>query len=156
MNTIETYYSRNRELILQKRKEYYQKKKEKLYAQHIEWRKANPERMMEYRKTWQKRHPSWDMYHNAKRRAKDFGVPFDITFRDIDIPTHCPVLGIELISGRGTKKSSDNSPSLDRIIPEKGYVVGNICVISSRANRFKQEMTVEDLRKVLTYIEDRS
>jgi hypothetical protein len=43
----------------------------------------------------------------------------------------------------------DNSPSLDRIVPEKGYVAGNIRVISQRANRIKSNATVEELRAVL-------
>ena len=43
----------------------------------------------------------------------------------------------------------DNSPNLDRIFPKKGYVPGNVRVISQRANRIKSDATVEEMRAVL-------
>jgi len=53
------------------------------------------------------------------------------------VPEFCPVLGIKIVPGRQGKgkATEDNSPSLDKFIPEKGYVPGNIAVISWRANR---------------------
>ena len=61
----------------------------------------------------------------------------------------CPVLGIPLVIGEGA--CSDNSPSIDRIIPELGYVKGNIKVISRRANRIKNDATPDELFKVWQY-----
>lgn len=58
----------------------------------------------------------------------------------------CPVLGIPIFSGRG--KQIDNSPNLDRIVPEKGYVPGNVRVISAKANRIKSNATAEELKLV--------
>lgn len=78
-------------------------------------------------------------------------LPFDITFKDILIPEICPVLGIELIAGGGA--GSDNTPSLDRIIPEKGYVKGNVRIISMRANRIKDNGTAEEHRRIADYID---
>jgi len=82
----------------------------------------------------------------AKTRAKKNGIPFDLKAEDITVPTHCPVLGIPL--SRGTKGFHESSPSLDRIIPEKGYVKGNVIVVSFKANRMKQNATVEELGKL--------
>ena len=93
------------------------------------------------------------MYYNAKKRAKDKGVPFEITREDIVVPTHCPILGIKLERGIGARNYVDTSPSLDRIVPEKGYVVGNIAVISMRANRIKNDATTDELRSVLAFVE---
>ena len=50
-----------------------------------------------------------------------------ITINDLVFPERCPVLNIPLLS---TGKRTDNSPSLDRIIPSLGYVPGNVKVIS--------------------------
>ena len=59
------------------------------------------------------------LWSGAKRRARDAGLPFDIDWRDIHIPETCPLLEIPIVSGSTT---TDNSPSIDRIIPSKGYV----------------------------------
>ena len=95
----------------------------------------------------------YKLYQAAKTRAKRDGLPFDITYQDVIIPAHCPVLGIELEPCVGTHGPSDNSPSIDKIIPELGYVKGNIQVISFRANTIKRDATAEELRKVLQYVE---
>lgn len=91
------------------------------------------------------------MFRNAQRRAKKQNIPFDINIDDIIMPDVCPILGIPLI--KGTNKLIPNSPSLDRIIPEKGYVKGNVCVISHKANTIKSYLTKELLLNILKYIE---
>jgi hypothetical protein len=45
-------------------------------------------------------------------------------------------------------RRSGSSPSLDRIIPERGYVPGNIRVISDRANRLKGGRNLNELRRL--------
>ena len=45
----------------------------------------------------------------------------------------------------GTKGQSRMNPSLDRLVNEVGYLAGNICVLSQRANRAKGEMTFEEV-----------
>lgn len=55
------------------------------------------------------------------------------------------MFGIPLRVNVGRRGPSDNSPTLDRIIPRKGYVRGNIIVISFFANRVKNNATVEQL-----------
>jgi hypothetical protein len=47
---------------------------------------------------------------------------------------------------------SDGSPSLDRIDPKKGYVKGNVAVISYKANRIKQDATPEELEAVASWL----
>lgn len=91
------------------------------------------------------------LYFNAKRRAKKKQVPFDITKDDIDIPEYCPVLGINIEVNNSYAKAS--SPTIDRIIPQKGYVKGNIKVISYRANTIKNDATIDELKKIIDYLE---
>lgn len=85
---------------------------------------------------------------NAKSRAKKENLPFNLTIDDVVIPEHCPVLGIPL--SRGGDK--DDSPSIDRIVPELGYVRGNIAVISYRANRIKNNATPDELRRIADWV----
>jgi len=43
------------------------------------------------------------------------------------------------------------APSLDKIIPNKGYIRGNIVVISDIVNRLKSDASIEDLKKILNF-----
>lgn len=97
------------------------------------------------------------MLNNARRRAKAFGLEFGITVADICIPTHCPILGIPLVTaaGCGIGKNQDNSPSLDRIDNSQGYTKSNVHVISWRANRLKGNATLDELRRLYEYFEGR-
>lgn len=91
-----------------------------------------------------------------KTFASKHGVPFNLTLDDIIIPTHCPVLGIPLEFGKmsTSTKWRENSPSLDRIIPDNGYVRGNVIVVSYRANRIKNDATVQELIAVSRFYEE--
>lgn len=86
----------------------------------------------------------------AKKRAKKHGLPFSITGANVIIPKECPVLGIPLDFSGG--KQTDASPTLDRIIPELGYVPGNVAVISLRANRIKSNASLTEIRKVARWM----
>lgn len=96
-------------------------------------------------------HPGFAMLHAARFRAKQAGVPCTIYYDDITVPDICPVLGIPLDGSH-----FDTRPSIDRVIPAKGYVPGNIKVISMRANRIKTDSTIEELEKVLQYYKENS
>lgn len=93
------------------------------------------------------------MMYLAIGRARKRGLEFSITESDISIPEFCPILGIPLSVGIG--KATANSPSLDRIDNTKGYVPGNVVVVSFKANTIKNNATVEELRKVLKFYEAR-
>jgi len=80
----------------------------------------------------------------AKIRARTKGIEFSITDEDIVIPDTCPYLGCKLttIQGQGI---IDSNVSLDRIDNNKGYIPGNVRVISNLANRMKLYATEEQL-----------
>lgn len=101
---------------------------------------------------WHRGNPQRSYCLAAKNRANKQGVPFDLEPEDIVFPDYCPVLGIRLRFTRGGR--TNNTPSIDRIIPEKGYVKGNIMVISWRANRLKNDATLEELKKLVEYMEN--
>lgn len=97
-------------------------------------------------------YPERKMLHRAKARAKKRNIIFDIIADDIIIPDNCPVLGIPIKVGE--KLFGNNSPSLDRIDPSKGYVRGNIVVMSYRANRIKNDSTLNELEKIVEWLRD--
>lgn len=90
-------------------------------------------------------------YRQKKHNTKRQGIPFTIKFSELEFPTHCPFLGIELnyfAEGR-----EDASISFDRIDPSKGYEAGNVIVCSWRANRIKSDATPEELRRIADYLD---
>ncbi|HUU89449.1 MAG TPA: hypothetical protein VMX17_17075 [Candidatus Glassbacteria bacterium] len=166
-NRSRNYAHENEHKKKQKAKEHYVLNKEKIKKQNKEWRAKNKKKLREYErsedrkikcKKWRDKTRSLDrlrfIWYAAKRRAKDKNIIFKISKQDIaDVyPSNgkCPMLGIELKIDNN--KSADNSPSLDRIVPKLGYIVGNIQVISYRANRIKNDATIEELEKILFFL----
>lgn len=137
----------------------------------LNWRKAHPEQVKATKNKWNAENrqkvredkqrwlakPENRIKHTlgqAKRRATKDGRDFDITIEDLlPLPTVCPVLGIELnYAGTKVRGFVDNSPSIDRIDSLKGYIKGNVQIISWRANRVKSDASVEELEAVIKYM----
>ena len=89
----------------------------------------------------------YKMLARAKSRAKKNNLPFNIELDDIVIPEKCPLLGIKIESTE--VRNSPNNPSLDKIIPEKGYIKGNVWVISNRANTLKNDASLQELQTLV-------
>jgi len=49
------------------------------------------------------------------------------------------------------RKTKSMTPSLDKIIPSKGCIKGNIVVISDIVNRLKSDASLEDLKKIINF-----
>jgi hypothetical protein len=95
-----------------------------------------------------------NMWWRAKKRAEKNGIEFDILKEDIIISQKCPVFGFDFVVGEG-KGPSDKSPSLDRIDNTKGYTKSNIQVISFKANKMKNDCTLEDVEMLLFFMKNR-
>jgi len=104
-----------------------------------------------YKRDQIRKHPERYLHHSARTRARRRGIPFDLSVNDIRIPENCPVLGVPLTINDGN--CGPNSPSLDRIVPDLGYVRGNVVVISHKANTIKSNATLDELRLVLRFLE---
>lgn len=94
-----------------------------------------------------------DMVAKARARAKNKNLPFDIdlTYVRSIVLSHCPVFNTPLEWSRRRSTASialPNSPSLDRIDPSKGYVKGNVWIISHRANQIKSNASHDELKLV--------
>ena len=94
----------------------------------------------------------YKMLARAKSRAKKNNLAFNIELDDIVIPERCPLLGIKIESTE--VRNSPNNPSLDKIIPEKGYTKDNVWVISNRANTLKNDATLTELKTLVENLEN--
>lgn len=156
---------RNRDKIREYAKDYYWKSpkhKENSNKATKAWYENNKEKALEKtsayyyankhkRKYWKSTSIPYLLLKSAKSRAKRKGLPFNLELTDIIIPEVCPILGIPLSNQRGSNKFLN--PSLDRIVPEKGYVKNNIAVISLRANMLKNDMSLDTAKKIVAYLE---
>ena len=89
------------------------------------------------------------LYKNIKSRCKRIGREFSIDLNDILIPEKCPVFGFDL--KREDRQTWMFAPSVDRIDSSKGYIKGNVTVVSRRANILKRDATLEELEKLFNY-----
>jgi len=131
-------------------KEYYRKNKEKFKQSFKERYKKLKENSEEYKKhlqagrNWRKLNLAQDMWFQARKRAIQNGLEFNLEVNDIIIPDVCPVFGIKL---ERLDKRHNGSPSLDRIDSSKGYIKGNVQWIHKDVNimknKFNQEYFIE-------------
>lgn len=94
---------------------------------------------------YRKSNPLKYMLNATKRRATHRGQEFNLDISDIIIPKICPLLGLAL-----DHLSPDLAchPSIDRYDNSKGYVKGNVWVISLRANILKNNATADELYRL--------
>jgi len=99
------------------------------------------------------------MIRNVKYSSKRRNLDFDLHYEDIKLPEYCPLLNIKLNYnnnknhkilnlGNDYDKLNFNDISratIDRIDNSKGYIKGNIIVLSRLANAMKNEANFEQL-----------
>jgi hypothetical protein len=107
---------------------------------------------------WKEKDPkkAWAIYATggAKTRTSISGVPFEITSEYIlsICPDVCPVFKTPFVF-IGNKKSTPESATIDRLDPTKGYTIGNIAIISMKANTIKNAFTSSDIFKVAEWLQ---
>lgn len=107
-----------------------------------------------WKTTYTERQPGRLLFDKARQRSKQRGITCTIALQDIDDvwPKDglCPVLGLPLEVGAG--RIHDTSPTLDRLDPTKGYVRGNIAVISHAANSAKRDFNVDEIERLAKWM----
>ena len=93
-----------------------------------------------------------EKFSQKKANATRVGILWEIKFHEIEWNTVCPILGITLDYFADNRQ--ENSPSFDKINPDLGYISGNVCVMSWRANRIKNNGTAEEHRKIATFLDN--
>lgn len=120
-------------------------------------RAANPElaktKNRKYRESlsWEVRvlrsnHPA------SKERRANLSIDFLAGLRTAS--TKCVCCSIELdftMPSRG--KMPSNFATLDKIVPELGYIKTNVAIICLSCNMLKSALTLDQLRMILSYIE---
>ena len=97
--------------------------------------------------------PAHRLFLLAKRRAKKEKLNFDITTEYLEEiwpkNNKCPILGTEFKSGIENK---NQLPTVDKVKREKGYIKGNVAIISFRANSIKSDVDdFEVFKKLYDY-----
>ncbi len=99
--------------------------------------------------------PIPQMLSNSRIRAKRKGILHTINTEYLELiwpkDNRCPVLGNLFEMGYKSGKSKNLSPSLDRIVPKKGYIPGNLVIVSDIVNRLKSDASLEDMEKILKF-----
>jgi len=119
-------------------------------------RRENPEYVKHRNEMDKKRrlqNPRHVLWATAKQRAAKRGLEFNIEESDIELPSICPLLGVHM--WKNPEEPCANSYSLDRIDSSKGYIKGNVWVISRRANAIKNDATLEELELLVTNLRNK-
>lgn len=116
----------------------------------INYRKKYSEKYREQSRRWKETNRERHLLMRTKNRAKLKELDFNLELSDIIIPEFCPILGIKLEFNKG--KVKDNSPSIDRTDSEKGYIKGNVIIISYRANVIKNCGTSTEHEKIAKWM----
>ena len=140
-----------KEAIKEYNRKYYAENKEVREKRNEECRKyyaKNREVVIERTTKYRRKNKEVELCSSSKARAKQKNLPFNLTSKYIKEiwpeDNKCPALGIDLKSG-GVYGSRRYSPSLDRIIPELGYMKGNVQIVSLLANRIMTDATPDQV-----------
>jgi len=131
-----TYRKNNKDIIKERKAKYYYDNRIKEREKRLIYRKDNIKKIM---------------FLEAKKRAIKKNIEFTITLDDIILNDICPLLNIEM--GVYNNTASGNSYSLDRILLNKGYVKGNIQVISHKANTSKNNLSIDEYSLIVVNLE---
>ena len=118
------------------------------------YRKKNPIRNARYEHAWRKKNPLKYMLSQTRRSARKRGWKFNIDLAHLQtvFVKNCPILGVRLNYGGTGRHAKPNSASIDRINSKRGYVLGNVAIISYRANLIKNDGTADEHRKIARYM----
>lgn len=136
----------NKESLSKKKKEYYWNNVETIYEKNKLKYINNKEKHINNQRAYYSIPENWvkRMLTKSRKRAKDVGLEFDISCLDLNLPEYCPYLGVKLTYELGKGQLPTNA-SLDRIDSNKGYVKGNVQIISRKANTMKSNATEQEL-----------
>lgn len=103
---------------------------------------ANPDSRASVRR-WMSRHPQASAASVACMRARKIGMPFDKKYLiSLPCPDVCPILGTRIVFERGKgQRPSENTASFDQIVPGRGYIEGNVRIMSRLANSMLNSAT---------------
>ena len=97
--------------------------------------------------------PTKAQIRRAKHRTK--GLPCTLTYEEMgDPPDHCPCCGERMERYQGVRSPRRHCPTLERLVPEDGYVAGNVIWLCWHCNTTKGSLDVADLYRVADFFHD--
>jgi len=92
----------------------------------------------------------FDFWVKRSRTGNTARTKLSVEYYKTLFVTHCPLLGLELTyENCGQKAAPNNYATLDRIDSSKGYVKGNVQILSFRANTIKGDASLEELKLII-------
>lgn len=125
-------------------REYHRKWYHENKGKRLEQRRAYLDRSGKTGAEYKETNFEYALYVASKARAKRAGIEFSIELGDVSIPERCPYLD-EQITRLKSKGRHWYNASLDRIDNTKGYVKGNVQVLSVLANTMKSCASLQQL-----------
>ena len=143
------YWQKYGEKLLEKDKERYgsdPEYRQRILERNRAYLETNKEHINSARRDRHSENPMRAMVQGARRRAAAQGLPFDDGFMEsMAMPGVCPLLETPLVVRSGGKGAHVASPTFDKLVPDQGYVAGNVRIISHLANRMKNAASIEQL-----------
>jgi hypothetical protein len=155
---VKAWKEENKERVKEYSKEYYKNNVStfKEYREDAKKKGIGGKEYLEYyrqnNKKNRKKKPKKLLLSHAKKRAKIKKMNFSLKEEDFEIPELCPILKIPLF--HGVEHQIDNSPTLDRINNDKGYIKENIIVISNKANRMKNNGSFKEIEMLYLWCKE--
>lgn len=92
-----------------------------------------------------------DRFNRTKRRAKKLNIPFNISKKEFINQFNsqnglCFYTDVKMVCEVGSDLHRD-SMSIDKIIPDKGYVLGNVVFATNKINCCKNDLSLEEIQK---------
>lgn len=99
--------------------------------------------------------PFREKHYNLKSSANYQGIPYDLDkyYLESIWTGKCAIFGTDIFIKTDRKKSREHA-EVDKINPQLGYVRGNVQWASHRANRLKDNATIEELEMVLNNMKE--
>lgn len=137
-------------------KQWYQRKKNdpEFQKRKKEYNKKNAGYFNKKTKLYNQRQPFHYAFKRLRLRARNENIPCDIdeAYLKSIWTGNCAIFGTPLCAPYSTHSQDPNKATVDKIIPEEGYVGGNVQWVSNRANIIKSYGTLQEHEAVISYI----
>lgn len=146
-----------RERMLNSAKKYHKKKRETdpdYLKSRSEYNKANAAYFNKKAKQYNSERPFHYAFIRLRQRAKKANIPFNLTEEYlVSIWTGmCSIFNTELCLPYNSESQDPNKATIDKVIPELGYIMGNIHWVSNKANIIKSFGTINDHQLIVDYM----
>lgn len=154
--SCKTYYANHKEQEKIKDKQYREKNKEKISKRNKEWTNKNKDKLKERDQNLRQKDPIAYLCKSIEKRIKKSNMQYDpniyiLLKNEYNKSNLCKCFGIEIQYNKNGHK--DNSISIDRVNNNLGYIVGNVQLICYRANAIKSNSTIDELCRIIYYLE---